>query len=122
VRLRDPTTRLSRLFVPGGAIEPGEQAWQTAERETLEETGYRVRAEPEHTIVASYPFEWDGALYQVTTCFVRARLVDAATTPLPVNDADFHEGVCWIDVTEIPRELGFHPDILSAVSQLARPA
>src|SRR5262245_50329253 len=42
VRLRDPLTRIDRLFVPGGEIEPGETAAAAAYRETLEETGYQV--------------------------------------------------------------------------------
>jgi 8-oxo-dGTP pyrophosphatase MutT (NUDIX family) len=40
-----------RWGIPGGAIEPGETAWQAAVREIREETGYRIASEALNLIV-----------------------------------------------------------------------
>lgn len=120
VRLRDPTTRTARLFPPGGAIEAGETPARTAERETLEETGYEVRADPTRVVTASYPFEWDGRRYDVTTHFVWVDLCAPSAQPKAVHDADFHEGVVWISLAAVAHELAYEPAILAAVQALTR--
>lgn len=50
-----------------GLVELGERAAAAAERETLEETGLRVRVDPTTEIVERYPFRWGGVLRDVTT-------------------------------------------------------
>jgi len=118
VRLRDPSTHVARLFVPGGAVEPGETPVQAALRETLEETGYRVRAEREQALVARYPFTWNEQRFQVTTHFFATQLIDPAAPPKVVSDAGYHEGVHWLPLDAVVAELGFCSEILSAVMQL----
>lgn len=118
VRMRDPQTRIARLFAPGGAIEPGETPAMAAAREALEETGYRVRIDAESELVARYPYEWDGVLVQVTTHFFRGALVHPEAPPEPVTDASYHEGVIWLPVSNVQAELGFHPAIFSAIARL----
>jgi 8-oxo-dGTP pyrophosphatase MutT (NUDIX family) len=121
VELRDPTTRVARLFVPGGALEPGETAAQAAEREAWEETGYRVRVDESRAQVARYPYTWGGQTRDVTTHFFRAALVAPAREPAQVRDVDYNEGVRWLALAAVPEALGFQQDILAAVSRLLAP-
>jgi 8-oxo-dGTP pyrophosphatase MutT (NUDIX family) len=118
VRLRDPKTGIAQLFPPGGAIKPGESAGAAAERETLEETGYRVALASGHAYVARYPYTWNGTSRSVTTHFFRARLLDDKHGAAAVHDASYHEGVVWLPLAELDRALGFEPAILAAVRAL----
>ncbi|HET8933025.1 MAG TPA: NUDIX domain-containing protein [Polyangiales bacterium] len=118
VLLRDPVTHTARLFVPGGAIEAGESAEEAAIRETLEETGYHVARQPRPIVIAHYPFTWAGQEFEVTTHFAAVHLVDATATAEPVDDAAYLEGVHWIALGDVPQQLGFDLNILSAVLQL----
>jgi tRNA(adenine34) deaminase len=118
VRLRDPQTRVARLFVPGGAIEAGETPAITAAREALEETGYAIGVDSESEVVAHYPYEWDGVLKQITTHFFRGSLVEPDAEPSRVDDATYHEGVIWLPVSQIAADLGFHPVMLAAIERL----
>ena len=119
VRLRDPVSGVARLFVPGGAIADGESPAAAAERETLEETGYAVRAEPDSELVARYPFVWAGLRIECTTHFFRARLCSDRDAPAGTHDADFNEGALWLPLQELETELGFDAAILKAVRALA---
>lgn len=118
VRLRDPYTGVARLFPPGGAVEPGETPGQAAARETLEETGHAVMVDETRSVVAHYPYDWNGARYQVTTTFVAARLLDPSAEPAPVSDAAYHEGVVWLPLSRLAQELSFCEPIREAVSAL----
>jgi 8-oxo-dGTP pyrophosphatase MutT (NUDIX family) len=118
VRLRVPGTRSIRLFVPGGGIEPGEAPAAAAERETLEETGYAVCADPDSAHIARYLFNWDGRDVDVTTHFFRARLCGDKAAPAPVHDVEYNLGVVWLPLARLEAELGFHTEILRAVRAL----
>jgi len=126
VQLRDPSTRVARLFPPGGQVEPQETPAQAALRETLEETGYRVRLLPHRVHIARYPFTWNSQDFAVTTYFYAAGLIDAAATPSRVDDEDFLEARTWLALEAIPFAFSYDPEILAAVLRvlphaLARP-
>jgi len=118
VQLRDPTTRVPRLFVPGGAIEPGETPLEAAVRETFEETGYRVHADASRSCTAQYEYTWDGTSRLIMTHFFRATLANPHAAATAVQDASYNEGVHWLPLDEVPRALGFHAQIVAAVQQL----
>jgi 8-oxo-dGTP pyrophosphatase MutT (NUDIX family) len=118
VRLRDPHTRLARLFAPGGAVEPGETPREAAERETLEETGYVVIADAASERIEHYDFTWNALDLAVTTHFFRATLRDPTQAVRPVDDASYHEGVVWLELELVSTALAFDANILRAVSAL----
>lgn len=118
VQLRDPSTRIARLFPPGGAVEPGETAADAAVRETWEETGYRIRLLARPSVAAHYPYTWNGQHFDVITHFFAAELVDPDAPPAAVNDASYLEATRWIALQDVAGALGFHRDILAAVLQL----
>jgi tRNA(adenine34) deaminase len=120
VRLRDPLTRLDRLFVPGGAIERGETPQDAAERETFEETGYRVRCAPERSCCVEYPYVWNGTTFDVTTHFVKARLLEPDRDPEPVSDAAYNEGALWLPLAEAPEAFAFQREMCGAILRLVR--
>ena len=107
VQLRDPATQIARLFVPGGAIEAGETAAAAAERETFEETGFRVRCDEGRARIARYPFVWNGQEFQVITHFIWATLCDPSRAPEPVTDAPYNEGARWIPLADVPEAFSF---------------
>ena len=112
---------MAQLFVPGGAIEPGEDPRAAAERETFEETGYRVLADPERCRIARYEYVWDGTRRAITTHFFRAHLLDPDAPARAVTDAAYNEGIEWLALSEVPDRLGFHAQILAAVTGLLDP-
>ncbi|HVH44716.1 MAG TPA: NUDIX hydrolase [Labilithrix sp.] len=120
VRLRDPVTGFVALYPPGGGIEPGEPAAETARRETLEETGFRVRVDPGTELVTSYPFCWAGIDYDVTTHWFVARLEVPFGPPPPIIDAAYNLGALWVPVHEVLEAMSVHPPIAAAVERLLR--
>lgn len=121
VQLRDPVSGLAAFYPPGGGVEPGEQPAETARRETLEETGLRVRIDPERELVETYPFRWAGVDYDVTTHYFVASLEDPFELALPkVVDASYNLGASWLPSTEALEAMSVHPSIGSAVARLRR--
>lgn len=121
VRLRDPVTREVALYPPGGGVEPGEAPAETARRETLEETGVRVRVEPASALVDRYPFTWAGVDYDVTTHYFAATPDPPIDPTLPLGrvvDADYNLEALWLPEHDALRALGAHPRIAAAVQSL----
>lgn len=118
IELRDPKTGQQFWTVPGGAIEPGETIPEAAARETLEETGYRVSPVSGSLLETRYPFLWDGILYDCTTYWLLAPLVDPAEPPGPVDDASYLLRARWLPVQEAPRTFAYHSAIRDAVLRL----
>lgn len=119
VRLRDPVSGVEALYPPGGGVEPDETPAETARRETLEETGVRVRVDPRVEIVDDYPFRWAGVDYDITTHYFAATLEDPFTKALPrVVDADYNLGAVWLPTAEALEALAVHPAIASAVTRV----
>lgn len=99
VRMREPKSGVVRPYPPGGAIETGETPAQAAIRETLEETGYRIRLISGSETRCRYLYQWGGREVDVTTHFFRATLADPAAAP-----ADFARreivAVEWVAIKE----------------------
>ena len=118
VRLRDPVTRIATWFPPGGGIEDGETPEETARRETLEETGLRVRIEP-GSFAQDYEFTWAAVDYAITTHWFRATLLDAFVRTIPpVVDAEYNLGAAWLPIDDALHELATHPDICTAMRRI----
>lgn len=121
VRLRDPVSGNEALFPPGGGVEPGELPAETARRETLEETGLRVRVDPDVCLVETYPFRWAGVDYDVTTHYFSASLDEVFRLELPkVIDAPYNLGASWLLVDEALAAMAVHPSIASAAARVLR--
>lgn len=119
VRLRDPVTGVEAVYPPGGGVEDGETPAATARRETLEETGLRVRVDPERVVVDTYPFRWAGVDYEVTTHYFAATLEDAFEPVLPdVIDASYNLGAVWLPADEAMELLAVHPAIAASVARV----
>lgn len=115
VRLRDPVTGKVDLYPPGGGVDPGESPAETARRETLEETGVRVRVAPSIVVVLRYPFLWGGVDYDCTTHFFAAVPESPPEAELPsVVDADYNLGALWLPTAEALEALDVHPPIADA--------
>lgn len=112
-RAEDPHNKKKYFFLPGGLIEKGETAVQAAQRETFEETGYKIEVLPHVCITRDYRFEWNGQVYDCTTQFFAGSLL--GDEPVPVADAAYHRGVEWQPVRLIPSLFAYHCDILEPV-------
>jgi tRNA(adenine34) deaminase len=112
----DPSSQKEYHFLPGGGVEPEETAPEAAERETLEETGFKIRVEPMSAIDREYFFYWDGEDYDCLTVFYWAKLL----SPLQdsVNDRDYNKGVVWVPLAEVKQKFGYNDEILSAIEEL----
>lgn len=115
----DPTSLKAMLFMPGGGLEAGETPAQAVLRETLEETGYRIRLiDAPAPFLCEYPFVWNGILFHCRTWFFRGVLEPTEQTPAPVNDGDYHYGVRWIPVSELDVTFDYSEPIRTAARRL----
>lgn len=118
----DPVSETPYFFMPGGAIEPGEKPAETAERECLEETGYKIRVLENSAFERKYDFFWNGKVNPCRTIFYLGILDQEWNPPHKIKDADYHKGVEWLDIKMIPQIFGYHKDILWAVQKLLKTA
>lgn len=115
-RAEDPTSGKEYFFLPGGKIEDEETAPASAERETFEETGFRVNVDPKSNVDREYAFHWDGEDHSCLTIFYWATLVSPIQSP--IQDASYNKGVCWIPLADVPEVFSYSPEILSAVQEI----
>jgi len=115
VKLRDPLTRSSALYPPGGGIEPHETPAQAAEREAWEETGCRVQIDEHSEHIEKYLFTWNGRLTDCATHYFQATLLEEGQAPSDVEDIEILEGKEWVPLNELERHLSHAPDILNGV-------
>nr|BFD58098.1 hypothetical protein CKG001_02050 [Bdellovibrio sp. CKG001] len=118
----DPTSEVPYFFLPGGAIEEGETPAESAARECLEETGYRVRILEETAFERKYDFPWDGKVHACKTTFFVGVLDQEWVAPTQVEDASYHRGVEWIDAKTASTAFAYSKDILWAVQKLLKTA
>lgn len=117
VRLQDPHSNITEHFVPGGKVEIGETAEAAAIRETLEESGVRIKIFNKKPLVVTYPFCWNSTVYDCTTSFFAASC-DDMTIPENLDDAPYNKGALWVDINEIEKIFGFDQNILKAIASV----
>lgn len=112
----DPSTKKQIIFHPGGKPNSHEFLYECAERETLEETGYKVKVIPHITTCKKYDFVWDGVTYNCETHFYGAHLLDEY--PVKVSDAEYNHGVFWCPISQIPNYFNYCQSVLDATKEL----
>ena len=115
---RDPHSGREFYVVPGGKIESQESARECAERETWEETGYRVRVCSKAVTTTRYPFEWAGSVVDCVTTWFVGTLTNPEEAPAPVADADFNLRTTWLALGGIPSAFAHHAHIGEMVTKL----
>jgi tRNA(adenine34) deaminase len=111
----DPHNQKKYVFMPGGQIESGESAEATAVRETLEETGYKIRLLPNLQLQKRYDFEWNGKAHYCDTQFFVGVLDENWHEPQKVEDADYNKGPVWISIKDVDQVFSYHADLLWGV-------
>lgn len=117
-RAIDPTSQKEYYFLPGGAIEENETAVDSAIRETFEETGYKIKVDPQSAIDKDYTFFWNGENYECTTIFYRAYLDEDFHLPTLVKDAAYNKGALWLPAAETDQIFSYSIEIRDAVAEL----
>lgn len=116
----DPHSGSKYFFMPGGSIDAGESAAAAAERETLEETGYKIRVLAETEFRRKYEFPWNGKTNACDTVFYLGVLDEDWHAPREVQDADYHRGVEWVEAKSADKVFAYNKDILWAVQKLLK--
>lgn len=116
---RDPQTKSKMFFLPGGKPDKGESLLECAVREFREETGYIPNLIKESELVSEYDFNWNGILYRCKTHYFIADKITALGN-LEVEDAAYHEGVCWEKVEKIDQLLRYSESILNDTRSLIK--
>jgi ADP-ribose pyrophosphatase YjhB (NUDIX family) len=115
-RAADPTSGKEYFFLPGGMIKEDETAPESAERVTLESTGFRVQVTPTSNTDREHGFHWDGEDFDCLTIFYRATLLSAMQSQ--IVDADYSKGTHWIPLAEVPAAFDYSAETLSAIKEL----
>mgnify|MGYP001274671885 CR=1 FL=1 len=118
VEHEDPSTKVRFWSVPGGGIEIGESEEQTAVRETLEETGYRVTLVQESKIQTRYFFKWNNEVYDCHTTWFLAETKDDIGQP--VNDESYLLRHGWLHINEREHLFQSNASILNTVNSLLK--
>ena len=121
VRMKEPKTGVIRPYPPGGAIDEGESPEAAAIRETLEETGYRVRLEKQSESVRRYLYKWGGRDVDVTTHFFPAVLDNPASPPVAFRNEEI-VSVEWLPIKEAIAALGSDTSLGPVLLPLLTPA
>jgi len=118
----DPTSKVPYFFLPGGGVEPGESPAVTSERECMEETGYKIKVLEDTAFEKKYDFAWNGELFSTKTVFYLGVLDEKFRAPGKVNEGDYHKGVAWVDIKEVPDIFKYTSEVLWAVQKLIKTA
>lgn len=111
----DPKTQQSYHFLPGGEIEPTETAPECAERECLEETGFRIEVDPTSCQDIEYSFVWNGEKYDCLTLFYRGYLKNFMQQARSAEEPEYNRGVVWISVSDAVEIFSYSDEIRDAV-------
>jgi 8-oxo-dGTP pyrophosphatase MutT (NUDIX family)/CTP:molybdopterin cytidylyltransferase MocA len=114
IAAREPVSQQKFLFVPGGAIEPGELPAQAAVREVFEETGLRVSVSADTEVVGFQITPWNGLVYASVTHFFYATLCEAGHRAFEPDDAVI-EALQWVPVQTVGEVFAFLPPMRDAV-------
>lgn len=106
---------------PGGEVDPGEDFYQTAERETREETGLIVRAYPETKVTKSYEFRFQDQLYQTTTHFFLCEFDSEDSKFNPRQREKYILASEWVDLKTAFDRMSPWEAIQAAVYELLQP-
>ncbi|MDD9934295.1 MAG: NUDIX hydrolase [Myxococcales bacterium] len=120
VQLRDPVTRELILGPPGGGIEPGERPADTAIREVLEETGYRVTLDNTREVSLDYPYTWAGRTHDVRCHLFRGFLMGSRDEREDFAPDPIQEGVIWLPMSAVRPALEYLAGFGDAVLELAQ--
>lgn len=112
----DPVTKKRIIFHPGGKPNKDETLVDCAQRETFEETGYKVSVNAEVIIVKNYDFVWNGVIYDCETHFYYANLLDESQSE--IYDTEYNQGVFWCPLSELSQHFNYCIPILEATREI----